>query len=1200
MNTPLNVITLPLAQNNIIEASAGTGKTYTMVTLYLRLLLQAGENNFPTPLDIEQILVVTFTRDATRELRQRIRERTQSWLKLLESYQQNRDKSEIKDNELLALLPYLEDHLALAIQRLSFACEYIDKAAIFTIHGFCQRILRQYAFDSGLGFKFELSEQNQEQLRQVNYQLWRDKFYSISAEQAQIVRQVFVSPDKLFKQNERLLTGELPKVKQALPFTDISAGLDYYQQQLQQFQRLEQQYLAEFIDWFKQYEANLNQQRSKSKKFTDYFDAVISATTTIEQRISLAEKLLPIYFKKNKEVELPAFVVELEHFLQQFSQNDFCQKMHYLYVAELRQRIFEYQDNHNEKQFDDLLRMLRDVLQKPSAHKLIALIRQQYPFAMIDEFQDTDPVQLAIFSKIYLQAVTNETTTGFTVIGDPKQAIYRFRGADIFTYLSIKDSNDQHQSIENIYTLQRNYRSSTKLIESINNLFLNAKNPFYLDEIEFIPVEAAQQTSAFYVQGQVQKAWQLLQLTQDENKSVTMEIMAQAFASHLQQLLTASQQGNAYFCSDGQEKQAVSAKDIAILVRNGKESDIIRRALTQKGIASVYLSERSNVFTSVAAKDLYRILRACLTPFNERAVLAAVGCTLWGLTADQIYQLKQNETEWAALIERLLHYQTVWQTQGVLPMLYQLFQAEQIPLRLQQFDFSERYLVDLLHLSELLQQAMNQQQNEEALLNWFELQLSGNSDNEENRLRLEREQNVVSIITIHKSKGLEYPLVCLPFILNSASNRKETFGFYHDEQKQLVWDLHHQQTEKVEQEAKAEEMRLLYVALTRAKYQLIVGVPATFNAINNKSRKWDSKKLTALDYLLLGGQQHAAEQKEVSYTTLLTKTLADNYEIQVITEADEINCPMQSSAPRELSARQFHQNIEKNWRVTSFSALQAKLQALYGEHLSDNAQDYTDNTIEIDDEETAPSVMPLSIYPPHFTPFDLPKGAGVGSVLHAFLEKLDFTQPLKTPSLQTLCQYLGLDEQWLEPLRTWFNNILQQPLPEMGCLANVASADKLTEMQFYLKLGNLFNQQQFNQILSQYHPLYDQQHPVQIEEIQGVIRGFVDLVVRQNGKYYLIDYKSNFLGDGIEYYQPEKLVKAISSQRYDLQYLIYSLALHRYLKWRDPNYRYETDFGGVFYLFLRGMAVQNNAQTGVYFTKPSVELIEKLDQLWGE
>src|SRR5699024_5523348 len=196
--------------------------------------------------------------------------------------------------------------------------------------------------------------------------------------------------------------------------------------------------------------------------------------------------------------------------------------------------------------------------------------------------------------------------------------------------------------------------------------------------------------------------------------------------------------------------------------------------------------------------------------------------------------------------------------------------------------------------------------------------------------------------------------------------------------------------------------------------------------------------------------------------------------------------------------------------------------------------------------------------------------------------------------------YLGLDEQWLEPLRIWFSNILQQPLPEMGCLANVASADKLTEMQFYLKLGNLFNQQQFNQILSQYHPLYDQQHPVQIEEIKGVIRGFVDLVVRQNGKYYLIDYKSNFLGDGIEYYQPEKLAKAISSQRYDLQYLIYSLALHRYLKWRDPNYRYETDFGGVFYLFLRGMAVQNNAQTGVYFTKPSVELIEKLDQLWGE
>ncbi|MFC0323895.1 exodeoxyribonuclease V subunit beta [Gallibacterium melopsittaci] len=1191
MKTQLNPISLPLAQNNVIEASAGTGKTYTMVTLYLRLLLQAGENNFPQPLDIEQILVVTFTKDATKELRQRINQRIQLWLKQLQQYQQQQDKTLISDQELLKLLPFIEANLPLAIQRLTFASQYIDRAAIFTIHSFCQRILRQYAFDSGLSFEFSVGEKDKERLRQINYQLWREQFYSLDSEQAEYVVKLFGSPDKVFDKFEKLLSGEMPQITQKLLFDDLASGLAYYQQQLAKFKSIEAAYLADFKVWYEHKNSAI--QKVSLKRIQSY----LTPEKDIELQLKKAKQLTEIKFYKGEVISLPSLILELEKFFTQFSQETYVASMNYLYIQLLRERLFSYQDSHNEKNFDDLLRLLRDALYKPQAEKLIRLIRQQYPFAMIDEFQDTDPIQLAIFEKIYLITKPDYPLASFTVIGDPKQAIYRFRGADIFTYLSVMDSQREH-SITNVYTLQHNYRSAVGLIESLNQLYTQAENPFYLKNIEFPPIQAHNQ-GYLEINGAKQPAWQMLQLAEEHKKRESYQrAIAEMYANYLQQLLKLSEQQQAYFVEDPENaiQRKIAAQDIAILVRNGKESQIIRTALAKKGIASVYLSENSNVFDSVIAQNLYLVLQACFTPFNERAVLSAIGSTLWAFSAAEIYQLKENEEQWAELIERLLVYRHIWQTQGVLPMLYKLFQTEKIPQRLQQFELGERYLVDLLHLSELLQQAMNQQQNEEALLNWYQQQLSDKASTEENRLRLEREQEVIKIITIHKSKGLEFPLVCLPFIMTPSDRiTREDVSFYHNGENQLIWDIAKTENGQVDLENRAENMRLLYVALTRAKYQLIVGVPSS----PFPQDKTTIEKLTPLDYLLVQGETLATES---SYLALFDRALSsENWQILNEIELLEYD-PWRPNLfhQQAITVQTFEQNIEKNWRVTSFTALQARLQAIYNEHFIDLAQDYIDQEVQLEAEVLAEPSEQLSaaLYPVNFSPFDFPKGANVGECLHRYLENLNFTQPIELESFKPLCQLLNLTDDWLIPLQTWFTQLVNKPLPELGALQQISYKDKLMELQFYLKLGKLFNNQKFNQILHQYHPLYDQQYPIQIDEIQGFIRGFIDLVVRYNNRYYIIDYKSNFLGDKLSYYQPDNLQKVISSQRYDLQYLIYTLALHRYLKLRDPEYQYATHFGGVFYLFLRGMAVADHSQTGIFFTKPATELIEKLDQLW--
>lgn len=1199
MNTQLNPITLPLAQNNVIEASAGTGKTYTMVTLYLRLLLQAGENNFPTALDIEQILVVTFTKDATKELRQRINQRIQAWLKQLQQYQQHQDPDKLDDPELQKLLPYIEANLELAIQRLHFAAQYIDRAAIFTIHGFCQRMLQQYAFDSGLSFNVEVNNSDKKLLQQLNYQLWREQFYSLSEAEAQLISDIFKSPDELLNSISSLLAGNMPRINATLPFSDLSAGIAYYQQQIAFLDQLEAQQLSDFTQWFAEYGENL--QKNSVKAVQTYLDTDFS-TLNIKARLERLEKLTKLKFYAKKEQEFPLLIHELQRFFNGFSLKAYQESMNYLYVKLLRDHFFAYQDQHNNIDFNDLLRLLRDALLKQQGMKLIQFIRQQYPFAMIDEFQDTDPIQLTIFEKIYLSATPDQQPTGFTVIGDPKQAIYRFRGADIFTYLSVM-AQDQANRIENIYTLQHNYRSSKGLITSLNSLFAQAKNPFFLPEIQFPLIEAHQQGSLTIKQTK-QKAWQILQLDHETKKKEAYQLaVAELFACHIQQLLKAAEQQQALFIEDTepQNSRVVEAKDIAILVRDRFESQIIRTALAKKGIASVYLSEKESVFNSPVAQELLLILQACVTPFKQRAVLSALGTTLWGLTAPQIYQLKEDEIAWADLIERLLQYHQIWQNQGILPMLYRLFQTEMLPQRLQQFALGERYLVDLLHLSELLQQAMNQQQNEEALLNWYQQQLTGQTDNDENRLRLEREQNVVKIITIHKSKGLEFPIVGLPFILTKKTNRRNDSAFYHNAEKQLIWDIRNEHSQQIMLENNAEEMRLLYVALTRAKYQLIVGVPQQI-AYKEKD---EPSGLNALDYLLIQGENNAFTSS-MQYSDLFDRALSPEH--WQLSRADDL--PTEDdwrpslSYPQTLTVRQFKQNVEKNWLVTSFTGLQAKLQAIYADHFSDMMQDHLDRDMEVDLADNPVIDLTQQInryYPAGFSPFDFPKGASVGSGLHSYLEKADFSQPVTPESLTPICQYLNLTAEWITPLQTWLTHIFSQSLPQLGALQQINRKDRLTELQFYLKLGNLFNNQQFNQLLHQYHPLYDQHYPIRVDEIRGFIRGFIDVVIRQDNKYYIIDYKSNFLGADLSCYQQEQLKKVISAQRYDLQYLIYTLAVHRYLKLHDPAYQYETHFGGVFYLFLRGMALPDNPQqTGVFFTKPSTALIEKLDQLWGE
>ena len=1194
---PLNPITLPLNQISLIEASAGTGKTYTIGSLYLRLLLKAGENNFSRPLNVEEILVVTFTDMATEELKKKIRERITDAIDKLTAFAETKDKSAFKNDEFLTAL--CQDlNIFEAIHRLKLADQNMDLAAIYTIHGFCRRMLMQYAFHSGIHFNLELIKDQSDLLVRFANEFWREHFYPLPFEMADFIANELGSPDYVLS----LLESDLGKNlivdlenKQALSISITEFLHQYLGEYFKDIKALKRFWLesagkiSELIteelnkDYAKGEPKSLSRRSYNTSRLAKWIDQVNAWANN--PRDYLLNETLMSYFtqsalgEKGEEGASPFIApifAELEERASALMSPDLLRRVIlYHYRQGLQQKLLDYKLNHQEKSFDDLLRLLCEALQGAQGDELAEMIRFQYPFAMIDEFQDTDSQQYAIFSKIYRD--NPEKNTGFIMIGDPKQAIYRFRGADIFTYLK---ASDEAQSR---FELTKNYRSEKHLVDGVNALFDFSQSPFIYQNINFTAVDSRDDHLRFYLNGKAEPAYRFY-LT--ESDKVNKTEMAKICAISIQHWLKSAAENQAVFQNEDTCKTLQPA-NIAVLVKNRYEAADVIQELQKLGIASVYLSDQSSVFDSHVAVELLRILKACLN-VAERPILNAIATALFGLNAADIHQIQQNEADWQRWADSFAQYQQTWQRQGILVMLHQILLEQGISERLLSQATGERDLTDFLHLAEILQQAATLHESEAALLSWFEKQIQGEG-RQEAQIRLESERQLVKIVSIHKSKGLEYDLVWLPFL--AVPSKIPTAGdmnvYYSKERDETLWDMENRNLNALYEETFAEELRLLYVALTRAKYQMAFALPAQFD------KKWN-----ALHYVLSQGEigkEIALSAPKDTETLLQTfkEKMQDNVEICTKPNLEAFPTLSINTKNDDLKAAEFTGNIEQDWRITSFTSIEQghRRQNYFTESAGkkhavfDDAKDYdSQNSIEISTallNENESNIL------------DLPRGKQVGTALHRHFENCYFSDLANTEEIDKLRQSLQLDETFTEPLQNWLQQISHTPLSNeiRIALADLANKDCIKEMPFYLAIREHFDVEAFNRALKAHHHLPSE--PLQFEQIQGMVRGSIDLVFRHYGIYYLIDYKSNFLGSILADYNQEALKKEMLHSHYDWQYLIYTLALHRYLQSVVPHYDYARDFGGVFYLFLRGM--NGEPQSGVFYDRPSVELITELD-----
>jgi len=670
----------------------------------------------------------------------------------------------------------------------------------------------------------------------------------------------------------------------------------------------------------------------------------------------------------------------------------------------------------------------------------------------------------------------------------------------------------------------------------------------------------------------------------------------------------------------------LSEGDIAVLVRKNKEADLVKEALSAVGVPAV-LHHTGSVFETREAEEMQRVLAAVNRPGNQRILKAALATDMMGIKAEDLdHEAGERWDSWAASFQ---YYREVWVSRGFMAMFRRILEEHQVIKRIAALSYGERRATNLLHIAELLQRAsLERGRGIEGLLKWFgEKRQSETARSDEYQLRLESDEKAVQIVTVHRSKGLQYPVVFCPFMWDGISQgkKKDSHVIFHEGDHRLILDLGSEQIEenrlKAEKEAVAEELRLLYVAVTRA--------------CNRCYLVWTSKDLTprsSLD-LLLDGLEAEVEKFDgssfFSRLKALSKRAKGSIRVQDMPEGSTLSVTY-SKGRSSLSCRSFGGVADNYSRIASFTYLAGAPSRADSKDLDHAAADWKslatdeDNQLvtELPEEQTAQQVLQglsFSSYPSEAYGFlDFPRGPAAGIFIHDLFESMDF-QPEAEENRKSLVRQKLLDhgfqDFWGDTVCAMVERVLDAPLLDDVCglrLSAIRRDSRKSEMEFYFPLNDIspgilaktispFTRSGIRSALNRanFEEGLPDDLPSRIKElgfhrVKGFMRGFIDLIFCFEGKYHIIDWKSNYLGAGPRAYGRQGLERTMAEHCYHLQYLLYVTALHQFLGFRVPGYEYEKHFGYVFYLFLRGMDPRMDPESGIYRCRPPLELVERL------
>ena len=1225
---PFDILGAPLSGANLIEASAGTGKTFTIAGLYLRLIVEKR-------LTVDQILVVTFTKAATEELKQRIRAR------LLEA--RKAFMGSTPEDELLDRLVKQSRHPQMALARITDAIRDFDACAIFTIHGFCQRILHENAFETGSLFDTELITEQKDILVPICQDYWRHTLYEAPPEFIRYALLKLKGPYAFLALLTKSKDPDLLVIpQQERPSLDTLAAFrsgcrSIEKEWLMSRDRVEALLMDPVLNGTAygslkadKQQPDLTVREQRVKKLTAAMDIFCTNAALRFPLFKDFEKFSTSYVaektKKGKITPQHPFLDRCEELCT--LEQDLLQEMQALLLfvkTDLfrfaREKLPFLKERKNIQYFDDLLTRVRDALFTPGADVLSSAVQRRFKAAMVDEFQDTDMLQYTIFSRLFA-----DKGSLFFMIGDPKQAIYGFRGADIFSYM--------HASIQaqKQYTLLTNYRSHAKLITAVNTIFSKVHKPFIFDEIPFVKGMPAETTSQ-----QNSTTESLLDIWfagsaagAPMNKGDAEKFISAAVAADIRDRIDAH--------------ESVNPGDIAVLVRTNIQAEMVKKDLSQHQVPAVFYSA-GNVFETREARDLFLLMASIVDPFNPGRFHAALATSLMGVTLDTLDLQDAGEEKLDHLRERFVDYHQTWADHGFVRMINRLMAQEHVRSRMLAREEGERRLTNILHLAELLHDsAVRNSLGMPALLKWFSIQRDPESGTPETyQLRLESDALTVKIITIHKSKGLEFPVVFCPFAWGSSSITGEGVTFHdQDNDQRLTLDLGSRNIENhrawAQYELLAENLRLLYVALTRAREQCVLAW-GHINKVETSALAYllhytpENESASPPEDLLPEIQfQYNSKNGQALLRDLKALEASSDNSIRVtvlkqpVPAVPEITSEMALDAAAggkdTLCLRKVDKPVEDGWHIYSYSSLtsskkymplQASGSLTSGHPLRDayadpdseeSEQPDRDVSIHVDEDPIGPAEKDERVG--ERTIFTFAKGARAGIFFHDLFEHLDFTKvgeiEFKAYVVDTIKAY-SIDPVWQDIVLQTIENVLGVSLQsdqDKFTLSMVAPHQRVNEMEFYFPLkkissGMLCSAFHTQSGTSRFPEMQEHMGRLQFAPAKGFMKGFIDLIFSFNNRYYLLDWKSNHLGDAIEDYAGGNLDRAMQHSYYTLQYHIYTLALHLFLQSRLPGYQYEKHFGGVFYLFIRGIDMEKGANYGVFYDRPAKDLVVSLE-----
>jgi len=1204
MTRPL-AATLSLHGRHWIEASAGTGKTFTLGLLVLRLLLES-------EIALPNILAVTFTKPATQELKIKIRSQISLAQDLLNAGVAGDIETFAPDKRATAgvlrqLLPQKnEKHLR---QLLEAAIQDCDRASVFTIHGFCQRILNDHALSAGQVLQSpELLASTAALNTKIAYDLWRE--LSTDRDLMLSLARLWPTPELLAKQCDELLRAEslLPEAPAIMP---EAFDIRPYNQSLRTaFENHQDDAKALMLEAAAA--GILNGVSYKPAQIQTAFES-------LEDWYSLDSDFLPakepVFFKlagdqvkTNKkyndlEPQSPLFdaITDWREACEQTQKNQEVRDAGCLHIA--RQKLAARREALLQKMqqygYDDMISRVLRALESESGEALCQTLRKEYPVALVDEFQDTDSQQWKIFSRLY---PGNMSELALYLIGDPKQAIYGFRGGDVHAYLAAKRESPEQ------WNLPENFRTRASLLGAVQSLFEEGgENAFREPDIRFYPVQAggAVQESDCVLDAGRMLPMQIAVLPEyisplTQKTVVFPARQARELASHacvekIHELLTAGQQERLLIKDKKTGKiRAAEAMDIAVLVNTNAEAVQMQRALSACGIASV-IGSQENVFQTDQAREVFIILDALIhyrSPSRWRGALSTV---LLGYHADQIAAQEYDDAAASQSADLLVHYREKWLKQGVLSLLSQL--CADAAARILRLVDGERRLSNYLQLAEALQQASAMALGPEQCLHWLGKAMQSDGTDEESMLRLDSDQRRVKIMTLHKSKGLEFPFVFLPFASFGKGN-KGSGGLrlinYHEQHRRLTYALVGNGDEGLvaaikaiaAEEQLAEQVRLLYVGLTRAQYfcWLCCGQVRQANTSGLASLLFRNEK----DEVKTPGHLGIMQKLDAIH-----QGNADIAIIRLSGQKRELPRFIGNENPVPVSIAKPSTHIDQDWRVLSFSQLT---------HGSSHQSPAI--TAAADEVQAASAELSADeeIFDRRFS------GIAFGNALHHALENTkvsawtdhDSAGSAPESELSLLHQALlrqGYLQEELEAgtaqLAPLVFNTLRTRLPEGLRLCDLPEHQRLNEMEFHFSLREC-DSHALLALLKKHGILQQREDFPFLHRLNGLMTGKVDLIYRHDGRFYVCDYKSNRLPA----YDAAQCLQAMRDSEYDFQALIYTLALHRWCKFRlQSKYDYDKQMGGVRYLFCRGLNAGSSDGEGIFALRFELELIEQLEML---